>query len=246
MSYFPDLCALTPEILREHSLPFPSYLALFRLSGQSSRCRPVTGNCIVLIPALKLIPCCVSIIWLFPASWPLSRLVTEITSDYRDPTPPGGRITCQCRSRAELFTDQQDKVFLAPSADGVRHSWQRLEVASWAPSQSQKGNSFLSCLPSYIWLALSNLTLSVRKSISYFDQILILGTKYWPADIDDINIDEDGEIRKQSSNFYFEKIVDLFQCSFSWCYLTFMKNDHMYIHIIFIVSEAIYLSFTIE
>ena len=67
---------------------------------------------------------------------------------------------------------------------------QRL-ATSWAPSRRQKGNSFLSCLASYIWLALSNLTLSVRKSISYFDQILLLGTKYWPADIDDINIDED-------------------------------------------------------
>ena len=52
MSYFPDLCALTPEILREHSLSFSSYLTLFRLSGQSGRCRPVTRNCIVLILAL--------------------------------------------------------------------------------------------------------------------------------------------------------------------------------------------------
>ena len=243
MSYFPDLCALTPEILREHSLPFPSYLALFRLSGQSSRCRPVTRNCIVLTPALKLIPCLVSIIWLFPASWPLSRLVTEITSDYRDPAPPGGRITCQCRSRAELFTNKTK----FPRRRWLRDSWQRL-VTSWAPSQSQKGNSFLSCLPSYIWLALSNLTLSVRKSISYFDQILILGTKYWPADIDDINIDEDGEIRKQSHSFYILGKLLIFSnvhlCS--WCYFNFLKNDHMYIHIIFIVSEAIYLSFTIE
>ena len=36
MSYFPDLCALTPEILREHSLlSFSGYLTLFRLSWPS-------------------------------------------------------------------------------------------------------------------------------------------------------------------------------------------------------------------
>ena len=34
MFYFPDICALGPEILGEHSLSFSSYLALSRLSRQ--------------------------------------------------------------------------------------------------------------------------------------------------------------------------------------------------------------------
>ena len=74
---------------------------------------------------------------------------------------------------------------------------------SWAPSRSQKGNSFIFLFTIEHLGALSNLTLSVRKSISYFDQNLILGTMYWPADIDVINIDRDGEYRRQ---FYFSLI----------------------------------------
>ena len=87
---------------------------------------------------------------------------------------------------------------------------------------------FPSCLPPYIW-ALSNLTLSVRKSISYIDQNLILGTRHLPADIDDINIDEDGEIRKQSYNFYILGYLLIFSIVHlcSWCYFNFLKNDHM-------------------
>ena len=119
-----------------------------------------------------------------------------------------------------------------------------------------KGNGFPSCLPPYIW-ALSNLTLSVRKSISYIDQNLILGTRHLPADIDDINIDEDGEFRKQSFSFYAESCgpfwfvlflcVSLlfFHCSFI-VLLCGNKNMDIFSHLLHTVSEAIYLCSSIE
>ena len=106
--------------------------------------------------------------------------------------------------------------------------------------------------------ALSNLTISVRKSISYIDQNLILGTRHLPADIDDINIDEDGEFRKQSFSFYAEScgpfwfvlflrvsLFLFFHCSFI-VLLCGNKNMDIFSHLLHTVSEAIYLCSSIE
>ena len=118
-----------------------------------------------------------------------------------------------------------------------------------------KGNGFLSCLPPYIW-ALSNLTLSVRKSISYIDQNLILGTRHLPADIDDINIDEDGDFRKQSFSFYAESWGPFLVCTFSLCVInifplffhctSFETWTFLFSHILHTVGGAIYLCSSIE
>ena len=110
--------------------------------------------------------------------------------------------------------------------------------------------------PSYIW-ALSNLTLSVRKSISYIDQNLILGTRHLPADIDDINIDEDGELRKQSFSFYAESRGPFLVRTFSLCVInifplflhctsfeTWTSFFSQLLHTV--VGDAIYLCSSIE
>ena len=133
----------------------------------------------------------------------MSRLVTEITSDYMTLVPQLGGIMCQCRLHAELFTGGTRPSILGSDererAEGQSAKGQIEISTSWAPSRGQKGNSFIFLFTIEHLGALSNLTLSVRKSISYFDQNLILGTMYWPADIDVINIDRDGEYRRQNT-----------------------------------------------
>ena len=228
MSYFPDLCALTPEILREHSLlSFSGYLTLFRLSWPSPAAAAHSNKELyssdLCVETYSVLCLSVSIIWLFPASWPMFRLVTEITSDYMTLRSPSREGLCANVGYTQNYSpERQDRVSWAPMREraGRQSAKGQIEIStSWAPSRSQKGNSFIFLFTIEHLGALSNLTLSVRKSISYFDQNLILGTKYWPADIDVINIDQDGEYRRQSIQ--------------SLCWKAdFLRNVHMFSHLL--------------
>ena len=116
-------------------------------------------------------------------------------------SPSREGLCANVRYTQNYSPEEQDRVSWAPMMERAERQSAKGQIemsTSWAPSRSQKGNSFIFLFTIEHLGALSNLTLSVRKSISYFDQNLILGTMYWPADIDVINIDQDGEYRRQS------------------------------------------------
>ena len=154
-----------------------------------------------------------------------------------DPAPPAGRdYVPMSATRRIIHRRDKTKNLGLRWYQRDRKRWEKnphgqIEIStSWAPCRSQKGNNFIFLFTIEHLGALSNLTLSVRKSISYFDQNLISGTMYWPADIDVINIDEEGQYGRQSLQQIYSNFFEKCTC----------------FHIFFTVSEAIYLCSTIE
>ena len=104
MFYFPDLCALGPEILGEHSLSFSSYLHYPDFLGNSPRCPGNKEMCNSDSSAWRLIPCLIpchvsvvkiSVIWSLLARVPaLSQGLRLITRRWLP--RPGWHATCQC------------------------------------------------------------------------------------------------------------------------------------------------------